>query len=96
MKKITLEEAFKILENASALVVDDNALVYQSLYDLNGDDDNEFLFLSYTDKRRKDKWHLKFAEKDNREVEVCGCSMFLYDAEGDYTQLTILGPISLE
>jgi hypothetical protein len=99
MKKITLEEAYRILQNASAVIIDDNALIYHSLYDLEGDDENEFLYLSWDDEDGCG-FSLKFAEKDNREVTVSGCCMFLYDTdsegEDDHTQITILNPTNLE
>ena len=93
-KKISLEEAYKIIENASAVIIDESALVYPSLWDLDGDDDNEFLYLSWEDEGSE--YSLKFREGDNREVEVSGCCLFLYDTDADdetcHTQITILVP----
>jgi len=92
--KITLKEAYQILENASAVIIDENALVYPSLWELDGTDENEFLYLSWEEGGTD--YSLKFAEGDNREVEVSGCCLFLYDTDADdetcHTQLTILVP----
>jgi hypothetical protein len=94
MKTITLKQAYQILENSSAVIVDD-AVVYPSLYELTGEDDNEFLFLSWEDGDYHE-FNLQFLEANNGEVKVSGSSLFLYDHEGEETQLTILAPQNLE
>jgi hypothetical protein len=94
MKKITLKEAYSILEDASAVIINDNVVLYPSLWELTEDDENEFLFLDWDDGK------LKFNEGDNQEVEVVGSSMFLYDTDAngneDHTQITILITKELE
>jgi len=98
MKKITLKEAYAILENASAVIIDDNALVYPSLWELDGDPENQFLYLSWENEGHD--YSLKFCEGDNTEVAVVGSSLFLYDTDADdetcHTQITILVPQTLE
>jgi len=98
MKTISLEEAYSILEQCAAIVVDD-AVMYPSLWELNGDDNNEFLYLSWTDGDYRE-FHLKFVEGDNREIKVSGSSLFLTDADldndHDETQITILQQKELE
>ena len=95
MKKITLKEAYQILEDASAIIIDDSVLVYPSLSNLEHDDTNEFMYLSW-DYDGCD-YSARFEEWRNQEVEVVGSSMFLY-AEGDSeeTQITILTTKELE
>jgi hypothetical protein len=95
MKKITLKEAYQILEDASAIIIDDSVLVYPSLSELKEDDTNEFMYLSWTDEGWD--YSARFEEWRNQEVEVVGSSMFLY-AEGDneHTQITILTTKELE
>ena len=98
MKKITLKEAFQILEDASAVIINDSVLVYPSLSDLEDDELNEFLYLEWDEGGLE--YNLKFNEGDNQEVSVVGLSMFLYDTdangEEDHTQITILTAKSLE
>jgi len=98
MKKITLTEAHQILEDASAIILDDSVLVYPSLSDLEDDDTNEFLYIEWEDEG--EGYNLKFMEGDNQEVRVVGSSMFLYDTdadgEEDHTQITILTTKELE
>lgn len=95
MKTISLKEAYDILENSSAVVIDDNALMYAGLHDLEDDDSNVFLTLSYTDDEGL-IFEYNFAEGDNQEIKVLGSSMFLEDIDGEECQLTILCPQNLE
>lgn len=95
MKKITIQKAHQILTDCSALIIDDNTLVYPSLADLEGSDDNEFLYLSWTDEEGRD-YSVKFSEGQNKEVTISGSSMFLVDNEGEEAQITILAPQNLE
>jgi hypothetical protein len=98
MKKITLKEAYQILENANAIIINDNALVYSKLWELEDDDTNVFLYVQWDDEGKK--YNLKFNEGDNQEVEISGSSMFLYDTDSngdeDHTQITILITKELE
>lgn len=96
--KIPLQKAFEILQDASAIIVNDQIVVYPSLSDLEDDDTNEFLSISWDEGGLE--YILKFNEGDNQEVSVIGSSMFLYDTdtmdEDDHTQITILVPQNLE
>lgn len=94
MKKITLKEAYAILENASAVIVDTGFVTYPSLYELTDSDENEFLFLKWDDEGLE--FSVKFEEQSNQEVAISGYSMFLVDSDGDEMQLTILVPLNLE
>jgi hypothetical protein len=95
MKKITLKEAYNILQDASAIILDDSVLVYPALSDLEDDDTNEFLYIQWDDEG--EGYNLKFCEGDNQEVEVAGSSLFFY-AVGDIyrTEVTILTKKELE
>jgi hypothetical protein len=98
MKTITLKEAFRILEDASAVIINDDVVLYPSLDMIEGSDENEFLFFRWDDGGLE--YTLKFCEGDNQEVKLVGSSMFLYDTDSngkeDYTQLTILITKELE
>ena len=98
MKKITLKEAFRILEDASAVIINDDVVLYPSLWELRDDDTNEFLFFRWDDGGLE--YNLAFKEGDNQEVKLVGSSMFLYDTnsegEEDHTQITILTTKELE
>jgi len=91
MKLITLKEAAEILENCSAVVTEDHSVMYPDTADLTGEDDNEWLYLSWTDSDFNE-FNVRFVEKNNREVAVVGGSMFLQDSEGEQVHLTILVP----
>lgn len=90
--KITLEQAYKLLQDCSAVIADDNALMYPSIWDL---DDEEFLFLHWDDDDGYE-YYYTFLPKDNQEVEVHGCSMWLIEEHGEEVQLTLLTPMLLE
>jgi hypothetical protein len=92
-KTITLQEAFTILEDCSALIIDDNVLVYPRLEDLTGDLKNEFLYLSWEEDG--EDFEVRFLEGQNQNVQVSGSSLFLIDSEGEDNQLTVLTPKSL-
>lgn len=98
MKTISLKEAYQILEDSSAFIINDSALVYGGFDDLTGDEENEFLYFSWDEDGLG--YSLKFCEGDNQEVKISGSSMFLYDTdaygEEDHIQITILTTKNLE
>jgi len=98
MKTITLKEAFQILEDASAVIINDHVLVYPALSDLQDDELNEFLYFSWDQEGLE--YDLHFNEGDNQEVKVSGSSIFLLDTdaetEDDHIQITILTTKELE
>jgi hypothetical protein len=98
MKTITLKEAYNILQDASAVVVEDHVLVYPALSELEGSDENEFLYIQWDDEG--EEYSLKFCEGENQEVKVSGSSIFLLDTdaetEEDHIQITILITKQLE
>jgi hypothetical protein len=94
MKEITLKEAYEILEDASAVIIDDNVLVYPGLYDITGDLKNEFLYISW--REDGEEYEVSFLEGHNQTCPVSGSSLFLKDSEGEDTQLTILTTKSLD
>lgn len=97
MKRIQLKEAYEILQNASAVIIDDLALAYPALSELQGEAENEFLFVTWED---GEEYYLRFTEGGNVSVRVVGDSLFLYNTEaesdGDFTKLTILRTVNLE
>jgi len=97
MKTIPLQDAHKILEDASAIIIDDGVLVYPALADLEFSDENEFMYITWSDEDGQE-YDLHFAEGDNQEVKISGSSMFLLDtdSEEDAIQITILTTKELE
>jgi hypothetical protein len=95
MKTITLKEAYQILQDASATIINDDVVLYPSLEAISGDKYNEFLYFGWDDGGRE--YNLRFLERDNQEVEVAGSSLFFY-AVGDIyrTEVTILTKKELE
>jgi len=92
MKTITLREAFEILENAAAVIIDDT-VTYPTLYDLIESDENEFLHIGW---EVDDLGYTAiFQEGDNQFVKVSGSSLFMVDDRGEETQVSILIPANL-
>jgi len=98
MKKIALKEAYNILEQASAVIINDDVVLYPSLQELEDDDTNDFLYFRWDDGGLE--YTLTFNEGDNQEVTITGSSMFLYDTNAngdeDHTQITVLATKELE
>lgn len=95
MKTIPLEDAFKFLTEATAIYETCTAeLMFPSIYDITGEPDNEFMYLSLDESRMVETIH--FFEKDNKTVNVSNSSMFLYDSYGNCREISILIPEHLE
>lgn len=93
MRTISLKAAFEVLQSCSAVIVaEDNVVTLPNLADLESSDENEFLYLSWTNEDGLD-FYTKFREGENQQVEVWKSSMYLMDSEGDRVELTILEPV---
>lgn len=88
-RTITLSEAVAILKSASAVIVDDDAVTYAALSDLDGSDDNEFLQLTWTDSEGSD-YSVTCCEEGNSVITVSGTSLFFIDEDGEQVQVTPL------
>jgi hypothetical protein len=97
MKTITLKKAYNILDNAIAVMINDTALAHPTLWNLNGDPENQFMHLSSGNGKHS---NMKFREGDNAQVKISAFSLFLYDIDADdetcTTKVTILFPKYLE
>ena len=86
MKIIPLKDAFEFLTEATAVYDTYSAeLMFPDVYDITGEPDNEFMYLSLDESRMVETIH--FREKRNEEVKVSGSSMFLYDTCDVYSCL---------
>ena len=88
--KVSLQQAYNIIEQANAVIVADDLLVYPGLSDITGEEDNQFLYCGNGD------YSYKFEEGANQEVDIVGSSMFLTDNEGDSIKITILSHQEVE
>lgn len=73
--KITLEQAYKILKKSDGVDVNTD-YTFPSMSELTGEDENEWM-------RIETDGYYKFAEGNNREIEVDGCTLFINDTEGE-------------
>lgn len=87
MKKLTVQEVFNLLEMASAVILDEDTLVYAALAELTGEPENEIAC---------------FDGGDSRVIlteESCACAtisdsgtLTLQDSEGTELDITLLVP----
>jgi len=90
MKTIPLKTAHELIENAAAIIADHNALMYPSVSDLTGEEDNEFLYISWTDGDGYE-YRIKANEGPNQTVKVTDQGdLVLVDDEGDEFEITLL------
>lgn len=93
MKEITLTKAFALLEQASAVIINDDVLVYPSLDQITGDENNEWMNLSWENDAQE--YSMKFDEGQNNSVfgkspRIENNKLILIDSEGDEVALTLL------
>jgi hypothetical protein len=98
MKTIPLQKAYKLLESAAAIIVEDQAL-FPNLSQLTGKETHAFLQLEW--KNEEGLWfELQFCEGENQSIQISGTSLFLYHTESsgptDHIQITLLQEKSLE
>lgn len=91
--KITLDQAYALLEKATAVVLPDNdmALVYPSTSQLTDEPDNEFLFLSWSDEKGYE-FNVTCQQSNNEQVEWDGDCLIFKDDEGEDIQMRLLIP----
>jgi hypothetical protein len=96
MKTITLTQAYNLLQNASAILIDDvSDPIIHCMAELDGSEENQFLYISWDDAEGL-MYDVKFAEGENQNVTISETSMFLTDIEGEEVQITLLIPQILE
>lgn len=88
MKKINLNQVLVLLEQCSAVIFDDNALIYPRV----DEDSEEFLYISWDDEG--EEYILTFNKEDNKEVSIKGAKLTLIDSEGNGCDLILLSPMS--
>ena len=91
-KKILLQEAYAILQECSAVIVDNEIVTYPCLLGsgIENDENNEFLTLSWD--YEDCEYQVLFNEGDNPKVEVSDSSMRLRSTDNRIVELTILEP----
>jgi hypothetical protein len=92
MKTIGLKEAYNRLKESVAVIVDNDALVYPSLADIENNPENQFLYLFW--ELDGQEYSVKCIEQNNQTIKTTddGALMILEDTEGDRVQLTLLQP----
>ena len=88
-KKVELEEAYEILSECEAVIVE-GYVMYPIVNELKDDEDNVFLELYWDDEGLV--YILKFIEGDNKMVDIGESSIYLKDTgtDGQKIEITIL------
>ena len=89
MSSMDLEDALDVLDNCSALILDDDILMYPKIIkDLKNGDNQKIFCLQWTE--GEDAFEIVFVEEDNQSVGYSGSTMFLIDDNDQEVHLTIL------
>lgn len=91
MKTITLPEAYDILLQCHAVMLE-GRIIEPTLMGIEGEDDNEFLYLFWDEDYVKDKLFVEviFYEGDNQKVELDGSTLTLVNSEGQEEDIVLL------
>ena len=91
MKEITLYEAYTILQQCPAVLVE-GRLIEPTLLGYEDSSDNEFMCLSWEEEYEDEDYLVEvvFLEGDNERVELDGCTMCLIGTDGEQEELTLL------
>ena len=91
--KITLAKAVALLNECSAVIIDEDVLTYTGFVEETEEDTNEFLFLTWESEGLD--YSIAFLEKDNQEVEldIETATLTMKDKDGEPCDLTLLYPM---
>lgn len=94
MMTIPLSQAVDILQCASAVIIDDEAVTFPSIDSLTGDADHEFLFIRWSNDDGYE-FSERFTEGVNANIIVEGSQLCIRDDEGELVKITILVPADI-
>ena len=89
-RKISLQEAHDLILESSAIIINNDILLYPSLDSISGDPENEWLYLSWDDGYHE--FALKFIEEE-QDIFFDGTTITMKDSEDDEVDLTLLVPM---
>lgn len=92
MKNITLRQAYELIQQSAAVVIDGDALAYPSLDGLTGDPNNEWMNIcwrSYEGAMNGITFRITFIEED-QTITFDGSTITMQDSEGIEVSLTLL------
>jgi len=92
-RKITLIETYELIGNASAIIIDNDALMYPSLDCLTGDPDNEWMYCEWECEGLT--FCRKFIEEE-QDIYFDGSTITMQDSEGDEVDIKLLIPMDLK
>ena len=97
MKELQIEDAFNLLRVCDGILLE-GRLVEPILVGLEGEDDNEFFYLSWSEEIRGEwvDFHIAFREGDNQIVLCEGSTMTLINTDGEEEPMTLLREWNVE
>lgn len=94
MKTIPLKEAYEILQNCAAVIIDDHTVTLPYVEEPIDDEAHQFLSLRWEEENQT--YEVICEEGPNDNIQVAGSSMFLRDTNGEELQVTILDSKNIE
>jgi len=89
MSSMDLEDALDVLDNCSALILDNDILMIPRIIkDLKNGDNQKIFCLQWVE--GQDTFEILFLEEDNQSVGYSGSTMFLIDESGEEVHITLL------
>lgn len=92
--KITLQEAFNLLNKCSAVIIDNDVLVYPSLDEITGDPNNGFMYCAW--ENEGSDYSISFEEGCNQNITIHENYMALVDTKGEIHSIKPLTAMDLE
>ena len=86
--KITLEQAYYLLDQASAVIMDDHVVTFANTSELTGEADNEFLYVGWEDDGLD--FSVTAREGENQSVEANGPRLTFTNSDGELFDVTLL------
>ena len=97
MKEITLHEAYDLIQQSAAIVLE-GRLIEPTLMGVQDDDANEFMYLSWEEELDDEDLivELSFFEGDNQVALIDGATLTLITDQGEEEELTLLREFDAE
>lgn len=89
---ITLQQAYDLVNQATALLIDGGFLAHVCIDELIGDPSNQWLFVSWNHPRTDEPLYTYFIE-EKQEILFDGSTLYMQDEDGEDWQLVLLVPM---
>ena len=87
-KSITLQEAYDLIAQSEAIIIDREAVVFPSLWEITNEPENEWLYCSWEDSDYHE-FSVTFIE-EKQDILFDGTTIYMKDSEDEDTEITLL------